>query len=392
MADHKCCRVIVVAAWMATVLLGSSSHGGETAGHEIYQEAIRGLESLGGYRGSGFSETRGRDSGGFDDLSPPSQFCVKPGDGRARIRVQRGDSYSEILVIDDQAFSKSTSSQEKWSTNTVGAKYQFPPRLREKFEHALPAEYIGSERVGGSETRHFRGRYDVGSIVEEARALNLARGGSLAPITEKSLRNTYSRSYVEFWIDSHGVPRKVRSAKYTNLDMDIFIFEETLIEPGCDDVIAEPGSVGRYEAYIEPTGLAVVHYTGKERREFHGGECFWMGSSGAGTHRISYTSTDYTMSIDVGTTGGQFKFEESLSERPELAYARAGWSRGDDLYDLKIEQGEVNLAPDLRSFSFEAEIADYGQEGSNKRFRLAAPTRVSFQVTCPNEPKYDPTK
>ena len=35
-----------------------------------------------------------------------------------------------------------------------------------------------------------------------------------------------------------------------------------------------------------------------------------------------------------------FNFEESLSERPELAYARAGWSRGDDLYDVKIEQGD----------------------------------------------------
>ena len=107
---------------------------------------------------------------------------------------------------------------------------------------------------------------------------------------------------------------------------------------------------------------------------------------------MSYFAPDYTMSFDLGTTGGMFEFEESFSERPELVYGRAHWTRGDDIYEIRVGVGEVDLAPDLRSFAMEGAIIDYRQEGSDGRIRLSEPTLVSFQVTCPNEPSRDPTK
>jgi hypothetical protein len=366
------------------------SRASGTDGLDVYYAAIQALESLDGYRGSGFVRWEGEHAALMEMPELKFRYCVDQRKKRARSISEGGIFSGESISIGDQTYSK-TAGSPKWMTfNPRRREHQ--PALRKMIEHALPPDDLGVEEIEGVKLRQHRGRYDVKEIIEKARAEHHARGGSFAPSTEKGLRNTHGRSFFELWVDPSGVPRKIRHAEYSDTELDLYELTETRIKIGCDETIVEPNPDERYAPRAEPTGLAVIHYTGSERREIHGGRCFWIGSSGAGTHTMSYYAPDYTMSFDLWTTGKGLDFEESFSERPDLVYGRAGWTRGDDIYALRIAVGEVELAGDLRSFSMEGTIIDYRQEGSHDRIRLSEPTRVSFRVTCPNEPSMDPTK
>lgn len=380
--------IALMLAMLVVFSAPSDASAADTSG--VYRQTIEALDSLDGYRGSRFTRWEGKDAALMEGREAKSHYCVDQ-KNRSMRSTSEGSIFSgDSVAIGDQTYAR-TAGSARWMTFNPRAR-EYPPALRRLTEHALPPKDLGVEEIEGVKWRHYRGRYDVEEIIEQAKAERYAHGGSFAPVTEKRLRNAHGRSFFELWVDSSSVSRKIREVRYSDTDLDLYEVSETQIEIGCDERIVEPEFDERSEPRPQPTGLAVIHYTGSERREIYGGECYWMGSSGAGTHTMSYFAPDSTLSFDLATTGEQFEFEESFSERPDLVYGSANWSRGDDIYDVSFGAGSVELAPDLLSFAVEGTIVDYRQEGSSDRIPLSEPTPVSFQVTCPNEPSMDPTK
>ena len=218
----------------------------------VYRQTIEALDSLDGYRGSGFTRWEGDDASLMEDRGAKSRYCVDQ-KNRRMTSTSEGSIFSgDSVAIGDQTYVK-TAGSAKWMIFNP-RKREYPPALRKMTEHALPPEDLDVEVIEGVKLRHYRGRYDVKEIIEQAMAERHAHGGSFAPATEKSLRNTHGRSFFELWVDSSGVPRKIRHVEYSDTDLDLYELSETWIETGCDEKILEPDPYERYEPHPEPTG------------------------------------------------------------------------------------------------------------------------------------------